>query len=137
MPSYYYERRLPHWQPEDAAVFITWRLDGTEAHRPSVVGLPPGKAFAETDRWLATAAGPRWLSDTRVAQCVADALQYGQDKLRIYQLLAWCIMPNHVHILIEPKAPLSQIMKSVKGFSGRRANAILGLRGPFWQDESY
>jgi type I restriction enzyme R subunit/putative DNA methylase len=47
-------------------------------------------------------------------------------------------MSNHVHILIYPKANLSRITKSIKTFSARQANAILGLTGqPFWQDESY
>jgi putative DNA methylase len=133
----YYERNLPHWHPTDAAVFVTWRLHGTEARKPAVIGLPPGKAFAEFDSWLATAAGPAWLADTRVAKSVADTLQYGQHALRLYELLAWVIMPNHVHILIEPKVPLGQIMKSLKGFSARKANEILGRRGSFWQDESY
>src|ERR1019366_2883690 len=25
----YYERNLPHWQPEGAALFLTWRLHGS------------------------------------------------------------------------------------------------------------
>jgi REP element-mobilizing transposase RayT len=137
MPSCYYERNLPHWQPEDAAVFLTWRLHGTQPYQPDVIGLPPGKAFAEMDRWLATAAGPMGLADTRVAECVVDTLRYGQDQLNLYELLAWVIMPNHVHILIEPKATLPRIMNSVKNFSARKANEILGRAAPFWQDEFY
>ena len=27
----YYERNLPHWQPEGAALFVTWRLHGSLA----------------------------------------------------------------------------------------------------------
>ena len=47
-------------------------------------------------------------------------------------------MANHVHILIYPEAKLSRITKSIKNFSARQANAILGLTGqPFWHDESY
>jgi REP element-mobilizing transposase RayT len=133
----YYERRLPHWQPEDAAVFVTWRLHGTEAHKPALVGLPPGKAFAEFDRWLAHAAGPMWLSDSRVAERVVKTLEYCQDRLESYQLLAWVIMPNHVHILIEPKTALPDSMRSVKTFSGRVCNQILGRSGPFWRHEFY
>jgi putative transposase len=89
----------------------------------------------ELDR---AAAGPRWLLDERVAQCVADALQYGARKLGLYELIAWVLMVNHVHILIYPEAKLSRITKSIKNFSARQANAILGRTGqPFWQDESY
>jgi putative DNA methylase len=78
-----------------------------------------------------------WLSDSRVASCVIETLRYGQDGLRLYELLAWVIMPNHVHILIEPKVSLGRIMKSVKGFSARKCNEILGRTGQFWLDESY
>jgi putative transposase len=91
------------------------------------------------DRELDRAAtGPRWLLDQRVAHCVADALRYGEIKLGLYELRAWVLMANHVHILIYPKATLSRITKSIKNFSARYANVILGRTGqPFWQDESY
>jgi type I restriction enzyme R subunit/putative DNA methylase len=47
-------------------------------------------------------------------------------------------MVNHVHILIYPKANLPRITKSLKSFSARQANAILGRTGQaFWQGESY
>lgn len=46
-------------------------------------------------------------------------------------------MINHVHILIYPHAPLAKITKSVKNYSARKANAILGLTGAFWHDESF
>ena len=96
-------------------------------------------AFAARDRELdRSAAGPRWLLDERVAQCVVDSLRYGERNLGLYELLAWVLMVNHIHILIYPEARLSRITKSIKNFSARQANAILGLTGqPFWQDESY
>jgi len=136
----YHERHLPHWQPEDAALFITWRLHGSLPRIPAPIEhQSAGKAFAAMDRELDRAAtGPRWLLDERVAQCVADALRYGETKLGLYELRAWVLMVNHVHILIYPEAELSRITKSIKNFSARKANEILGLTGqPFWQDESY
>ncbi len=90
------------------------------------------------DRELDRATGPRWLQNQRVAQCVADALQYGERQLLLYKLRAWVLMVNHVHILIYPEAKLSRITKAIKNFSARQANALLGRTGqPFWQDESY
>ena len=91
------------------------------------------------DRELDRAAtGPRWLQDERVAPCVVDALRYGERSLGLYQLRAWVLLINHVHILIHPEAQLSRITKAIKNFSARQANAILGRSGqPFWQDESY
>jgi putative transposase len=91
------------------------------------------------DRKLDGAAtGPRWLQDERVAQVVADALHYGERQLGLYNLRAWGLMINHVHILIYPKALMSRITKAIKSYSARQANATLGRTGlPFWQDESY
>ena len=136
----YYERNLPHWQPQDAALFVTWRLHGSSPRTVAVLkNQTAGKAFVTLDRQLDKAAtGPRWLADERIAQCVADTLQYGEKQLGLYELCAWVLMINHVHILIEPKAKLQTIMKSIKSFSARQANAILGPTGqPFWQVESY
>jgi REP element-mobilizing transposase RayT len=91
------------------------------------------------DRHLArAAAGPRWLGDERIAQSTLDVLNYGERQLRLYSLRAWVLMPNHVHLLVYPQTKLSTITKSIKNYSARRANTILGRTGrPFWQDESY
>jgi putative transposase len=65
-------------------------------------------------------------------------LKYGERQLGLYQLRAWVLMSNHVHILIYPEAKLSRITKAVKNFSARQAKTILGRTGqPFWQDESH
>jgi putative transposase len=78
---------------------------------------------------------------------------------KMYGLLAYSIMPNHVHLLIRPfdreaptdsereahelgetadaGSPLSKIMHSLKGFTAHMANKILARSGQFWQHESY
>jgi putative transposase len=79
-----------------------------------------------------------WLTDGRVAQAVIETLYRGQDVWKLYDLLAWVLMSNHVHILIQPHAPLATITCAVKKRSARIANEILERSGPrFWQDESY
>jgi len=54
-----------------------------------------------------------------------------------YRLLAWCIMPNHVHTLVEPREgfPLDGLLHSWKSFIGHEANKILCRGGEFWQRE--
>jgi putative transposase len=136
----YHKRRLPHWQPEGAALFITWRLYGSLPHVPGIlIGPAAGKAFVAIDRELAQAAtGPHWLGEARIAQCVIEALKYGETNLCLYDLGAWVIMINHVHLLIQPKTGLSRINQSIKNYSARQANNLLGRKGePFWQPESY
>jgi putative transposase len=121
-------------------LFLTWRLHGSLPR--TVEMLEPkhsGRAFVAMDRKLDGAAtGPRWLQDERVAQVVADALHYGEGQLGLYQLRAWVLMANHVHILIDPETRLARITKAIKNHTARLANVILGRTGlPFWQDESY
>jgi REP element-mobilizing transposase RayT len=77
-----------------------------------------------------------WLADTRVATGVAGALKAGERE-NLYELCAWVIMPNHVHILILPGASPQIITRRIKGRSAREANLLLGRTGSFWQHESY
>lgn len=134
----YYVRNLPHWQPEGVPLFITWRLFGSLPR--NLVARETGLEtyFTRYDRKLDAASyGPVWLTDDRIARIVASALKFGELNLRLYDLDAWVIMPNHVHIVVLPTAPLARITKSLKGFTAKQANAILGRTGPFWQYESY
>jgi REP element-mobilizing transposase RayT len=136
----YYERNLPHWHPEGAAIFLTWRLHGTYAHlRPDPTSANPGRVFAAADRQLDRAvSGPKWLREPAIAQSLVDALRFGEQQLRLYSLIAFCVMPNHVHAVVQPRVPVYRITKSIKGFTARRANVLLGRTGePFWQDETY
>jgi REP element-mobilizing transposase RayT len=101
--------------------------------------LSAGRAFLAWDREVDKAAfGPVWLLDARIARAVADALLYGETGRYFYKLRAWVIMPNHVHVLLRPEAPLPAITRWLKGSTARQANLLLGRTGSaFWQDESF
>jgi len=132
----YYERHLPHWHPEDAALFVTWRLAGSVPRpTPEFLRMSYKEREAQLDKHP---TGPLWLSDTRIATLVQDALIYGAATRKMYDVYAWCIMPNHVHLVLQPHTQLSKITQWVKGRTARMANDILRRRGqPFWQEESY
>jgi REP element-mobilizing transposase RayT len=137
----YYHGRLPHWTPEGKDLFVTWRLYGSlPPHRyvPSQ-GLRSGYAFVCVDRLIDRATqGPLWLRQPAIARMVVEALHHGDQVLSHYRLHAWVVMPNHVHLLITPRVELPKIMHSVKGFTAREANRLLGRTGlPFWQKESF
>lgn len=69
---------------------------------------------------------------------VVEAIHYRHENLEHYQLHAYVVMANHVHLLITPRVEVSQLMQSLKRFTAREGNRMLGLTGqPFWQDESY
>ena len=133
------KRRLPHWEPEDAAIFLTWRLhDSLPAPEPEWEHLPEGRRFAEKDRALTHSTGPHYLRTPEVADCVSRTIQYGAHQLHFYDLHAWVVMSNHVHLLIDPIVPLSHITRSLKTSSAREANQILNRGGQaFWANESY
>ncbi len=146
----FYRRKLPHWQPGEKALFVTWRLHGSlpaaarnlrpPTIKPSEIPSPfPNESFFAYDKRLDSAKlGPVWLKDPRVARIVAETLQFGESKLRLYQLHAYVVMANHVHVLLSPRVPLERITRVLKGFTARQANKILGRTGQrFWQEESY
>jgi REP element-mobilizing transposase RayT len=72
-----------------------------------------------------------------IASLLIQALYDGQDDLHRYQLHAFVVMPNHVHLLVTPGVTTRQWLGPLKGFTAHQANDVLGRRGPFWQDESY
>jgi REP element-mobilizing transposase RayT len=137
--TYYQRAYLPHWHPENTAIFLTWRLFGSlPTPPPEVLRLPAGKRFVAEDRSLDRAPGPHHMKNPAIACVVSSAIKYGADPLRLYALHAWVAMSNHVHLLIEPHVELRRITESIKRYSARKANKILALTGqPFWQIESY
>jgi putative transposase len=82
--------------------------------------------------------GPTWLQRPEIAELVVDAMLTGAGKLQHFELHAYVVMPNHVHILVSPIVAPRKFMQSIKGFTARQANLILHQTGnAFWQSESY
>lgn len=97
--------------------------------------------------------GECYLKKDEVARVVIEKLhEFDDDK---YRLISYCIMPNHVHLLIDTSIQivdkdgcylsdipenyfqLYQIMKRIKGGSAVKANRILNRTGKFWQKDSF
>ncbi|HVV98728.1 MAG TPA: transposase [Planctomycetaceae bacterium] len=170
-------RNLPHWYMPGAMHFITFRLAGTipnevlerlYARKVDLLNRPnPGESktqhrervhkhlFQEYDAYLDRNREIHWLEDPRVASLVRRSLYYWHG--RKYALLCWCIMSNHVHVLLQPlgsinialrdtsdvgesddsRSPLAEIMHSLKSYTAHEANKLLRRSGSFWQHESY
>jgi putative transposase len=135
-----HRRRLPHVYPESADLFVTWSLHGvlppSFSVRPS--NLSGGHAFVWMDRHLDNArSGQMYLRQPAIAQLVVDSIRKGVE-LGHYEVHAYVVMANHVHVLIRPHTDPSRLLKSLKGSTSRGANKLLGRTGgPFWQKESY
>ena len=149
---------LPHWHQDGKYVFVTFRLHDS---------LPQEKVQwlrEEKERWLKQHPQPwnekvtkeyinkfgkavdQWL-DNNYGNCllkkqsnrkiVEDALFFFDGKR--YDLVAFVVMPNHVHILMRIKEgnELTEIMRSIKSFTAKSINKNENRTGPVWQSESY
>lgn len=137
----YYQRTSPHWQPEGTAIFLTWSLHGSVPRCVAAANseTTEGQRFLVVDRHLDEAAtGPTWLKDSRVAASMVETLFLAERQWQLYELFAWVVMCNHVHLLVNPHKPPAEVTRAVQEASGRAANQILGRSGMrFWQDVSY
>ena len=125
-----------------SALFVTFRLHGSlPAHRvfPPDILAQSGKAFVAMDRMLDRGgSGPLYLHRPELADMVVAALHDGERRFHRYQLHAYVVMPNHVHLLVTPNVGAMRWLAPLKGFTAYRANEFLGSHGQaFWQEESY
>ena len=136
---------LPHFDQPGLVQSITFRLGDSlpagfldECER-KLKALPTKHRQTEKEKRIAAmldrGAGQCFLSDAQVADLVENALLFFDGER--YQLLCWCIMPNHVHAMVEcgPEHPLDRIVHSWKSFTATRANRLLNRTGKFWQTE--
>jgi putative DNA methylase len=87
------------------------------------------------EAYLDAGHGQCYLRDPAVARMVEGSLLcLDGDR---YRLLAWSIMPNHVHVLLEllPGHTLAKTLHSWKSCTAHAANRALGRSGAFWQRE--
>jgi len=148
-PTHYFRRALPHYHPNDAPYFVTYRLHhsitGIEQHGLNSLlkdinsHEDQARYFKEYDFVLDAAMhGPKYLARPDIMEIVKSSLIYAGEQW--LDMIAYAIMPNHVHFVAELKSDrtLSQIMQPLKGFTSREANKLLDRSGTaFWQPESY
>jgi putative transposase len=75
-------------------------------------------------------------------QVVFDACRFFENQR--YQLFALVVMPDHVHLLIQPLPktdadywPLSSILHSIKSYSAKQIPKVMPHIGTVWQPERY
>jgi putative DNA methylase len=141
---------LPHLHKEGATYFVTFRLFDAvvptapreqpqpgRLHHKSVPGTPPDAIAIAAQYDPPITLGSCALRTSAIAQVVRDALLHFAGER--YYLLAWCIMPNHVHVVFAPigEHTPSDILHSWKSFTSKQANKLLGRTGTFWERESF
>ncbi len=153
---------LPHLKREGGTYFVTFRLAGTlprevllrfkqerEAILQQALAAKRPLTWHEqeelfrwysnrVDKYLDEGRGEGYLRRRDCADLVADALRWFDGQR--YELSAWVVMPNHVHVVVRPSPPysLSDILHSWKSYTSHEINKFLPRKVvPFWQDESY
>lgn len=89
------------------------------------------------DQYEDAGIGECLLRDDSIAQIVQDTLLFNHRKK--YELICWCIMPNHVHTLIAPVEgmSLSEIMYDWKSYTTHVINKALNRKGKLWMMEYF
>jgi len=77
------------------------------------------------------------LREPCVASIVEDALRHFDGQR--YMLSAWCVMPNHVHVVftIAERIGPTEVLRSWKSFTAHKMNKVLNRSGPIWERESF
>ena len=54
-----------------------------------------------------------------------------------YRLLEWCVMPNHVHVLVQTNEGMSlgEIVRTWKTYTAKVINVIEGTTGSIWETD--
>jgi valyl-tRNA synthetase len=91
----------------------------------------------KVESFLNAGHGKCYLRQTKIAEMVANALKKFDNER--YDLIAWAVMPNHVHAVLKPYDgfQLSDVLHSWKSYTANKANELLGRSGAFWQSEYY
>jgi len=126
---------LPHFHGDNAIQAITYRLaDSLPSHvledlKRELENLPAEhrdrRRRERIDAYLDAGHGSCVLARPECAQIVIDNWQHFDGQR--YRLLAWVVMPNHVHVLIKtiPAWPLDSILHSWKSYTSKRILALL------------
>jgi REP element-mobilizing transposase RayT len=153
--------QLPHLYKEGGSYFVTFRLwdaviplekrrtKGTAGETPALqdqarAGETPALQWRRRTREELVAQpdsplqlGSCWLGKAEIALMVQNCLKHFHGHR--YHLHAWCVMPNHVHVVYTalgdhlPK----DIHHSWKSYTAHEANKLLRRRGSFWERESF
>ncbi|MBV9496265.1 MAG: transposase [Acidobacteria bacterium] len=153
--------RLPHWDVEHGIYAVSWHLgdalpvaahvrireeidaeieflritrgDLTQAERTEFLKKAQRRLGAALDR----SYGSCLLRSESLARIVATALEHF-DAQR-YELYAWCVMPNHVHVVFRSVHPhaLADVVRGWKGYSAHEINKRLNRRGKLWEDDYF
>jgi type I restriction enzyme R subunit/putative DNA methylase len=126
---------LPHCDFPGLVQFVTFRLaDALPVSRCSewrhLLKIEDDREKrTRLEEYLDRGLGECHLRDPRIAQIAEDAILHFHDER--CELLAWCVMPNHVHVLVHVwQTPLWKLVQSWKRYIQTESNHRLSERRP-------
>jgi REP element-mobilizing transposase RayT len=129
---------LPHFHSDAVQQVVTWHL--ADSLPRDAAGRLARLADTQEQRrlyesYLDAGHGSCVLADPVCAHIVQEALLHFDGER--YRLLAWVIMPNHVHVLVDmlPGQDLGRIVQSWKRHTAQAINRHLGMEGALWRRE--
>jgi REP element-mobilizing transposase RayT len=147
---------LPHRDEPGLTQFVTFHL--TDSFPESLRSEWEHFAKIENDReqrrlleaYLDKGRGECHLHRPEVAKLVEDNFcqfsgagcgsqsRIAPEHAARYELRAWVVMPNHVHLLFKVgTASMSETVGAWKKHTGRLANKLLGKQGAFWAEDYF
>lgn len=145
---HFHKRNLPHLYYNEGIYFITYRLCGSihpdqlkklQGIISSSADKEQKKIFKKYDELLEVSSNNiKHLSNPKISDVCKESIMFFNKK--DIRVICYCIMPNHVHLvfeLINKNKSITDLMKSIKRYSAKKANEILETKGRFWQVESF
>lgn len=134
---------LPHWDFAGSLQAITFRLADSvptaliagwkqELEVVSDDRLRLKQLHLRIARFEDAGRGEAILSNPLAAEVVQKKLIAGHPGS--YRLIEWCVMPNHVHVMIKlaSNVGLSEVVRIWKGGSAAEINRLLNRNGKLW-----
>jgi REP element-mobilizing transposase RayT len=131
---------LPHRDEPGLTQFVTFHL--ADSFPASLRSEWEAMLQVEDDRerrlqledYLDRGRGECQLRQPDIAGLVEKALLFRHDS--DYELLAWVLMPNHLHVLFTVRGvPMSRTVENWKKFTAHEAHKLLQRHGKFWADD--
>jgi len=88
---------------------------------------------------ISVTRGREMLLDKReAAEAVLQAIEYERSAEHSF-ILAYAILPDHLHLLLVPREPqsVSTVMHNLKSFAAKAVNRALDRQGTVWQQSFY
>ncbi|MBU6230283.1 MAG: transposase [Cyanobacteria bacterium REEB459] len=129
-----WRKRLPHFDVPGLIQHITFHLADSlpraaiEGMQQELAAIPEaerdGARRQRIQTLLDSGLGSCVLREAACAEIVQDSLLFGDGDR--YHLLAWVVMPNHVHVLIEqiPGWPMAKVVQSWKRHTSRQIHRL-------------